>query len=54
VPNAVIVEHITLAGLTHGKAIHLALAVVSDDYFASLNAASCKEMSGEILFAVLV
>src|ERR1700688_1037459 len=54
VPNAVIVEDVTLTRLTHGKATHLALVIVGYHYFASLRSASRQEMRSEVLFTVLV
>ena len=53
-PNTVVVEDVTLTRLAHGKAIHFTLVIVGDDDFTSFGSAPCQEMSGEVLFTILV
>src|SRR5579863_5379300 len=54
VPDAFIVEDITLARLTHVEATQFAPVIVGYDYLASLRSAPRQQMSSEVLFTVLV
>jgi hypothetical protein len=53
-PDAIIIEDVTLTRFAHGEAIHFPLVIVGDDDFAALSAAAAYQMGGNVLFPVFV
>jgi hypothetical protein len=53
-PDAVIVEYVTLSRFAHREAIHFVLLIVSYDHFAPVSAAAPHQMRGDIFFSVFM
>jgi hypothetical protein len=53
-PDAIIVEDVTLAGFAHDEAIHFVFVIVGDDDFATVSAAAAEQMRGDVLFPVFM
>src|ERR1700722_4171294 len=53
-PDAVIVENVTLTHLAHREAIDFVFVIVSDNHFTTLSAAASDEMRGDVLFSVFM
>ncbi len=53
-PDAVIVEDVTLTRFAHREAIYFVFVIVGYDDFAALSAAAAQQMRGDILFPVFM
>src|SRR5580698_10457909 len=53
-PDAIIVEDVTLTRFAHREAIHFLLIIISNDDFAALSPAAADEMRGDVLFPVFM
>src|SRR5579864_1641428 len=53
-PDAIIVEDVTLTRFAHREAIHFMFLIVGYDDFAAVNATAGQQMRGDILFPVFM
>jgi len=53
-PDAVIIEDVTLATFAHGEAVQFAFVIIGDRHFAAFSSAASHEMRGNVLFSVLM
>jgi hypothetical protein len=53
-PDAIIVEDVTLTRFAHREAIHFLFVIVGYDDFATLSAAAAQQVRGDVLFPVFM
>jgi hypothetical protein len=53
-PDAIIVEDITLARFAHREAVHFFFIIVGYDDFATVSAAAAQQMRGDVLFPIFM
>ena len=53
-PDAIIVEDVTLACFAHGEAIYFVFVIVGYDDFPVLRTAAAQQMGGDIFFPVFM